>query len=151
MDIETLREVARELLPWEQKRWLHRALEILRRDFWQIGETLHSEIDISVGFPHHDVSHNWFGTCREGPGYYSIFINPTVGGLEALDILVHELVHTVVGAAVGHGLRFLDVAAAIGLDDDGPYAAAEEVLLERLKEIQEILGSYPLVTDCLGE
>ncbi len=101
MDIETLREVAREILPWEQKRWLHRALEILRRDFWQIGETLHSEIDISVGFPHHDVSHNWFGTCREGPGYYSIFINPTVGGLEALDILVHELVHYVLWTS-GH-------------------------------------------------
>lgn len=79
---------------------------------------------------------------------HHIFVNPTVTSLMALDILVHELVHAVVQEP-GHSERFKEVVAAIGLDDKGTASSAEEVLMKRLIEIRNILGAYPLVTDCL--
>lgn len=79
-----------------------------------------------------------------------LYINPTVDGLTALDILVHELVHASIEED-GHGEQFMEVASAIGLDDKGPSAGAEVILLKRLRDIQEMLGSYPLVFDCLEE
>lgn len=149
-DIETLRWTAREILPLKQRDWLLKALEILREDFLQIGEMIPDDIDVFVEYPiYWEISDNWLGT------YWSIdkdiYINPSVNGLWALDILVHELVHAVVGGAVGHDKEFQTIAAAIGLDDTGITAGAEAVLLKRLKDIQETLGSYPLVFDCVEE
>ena len=68
-------------------------------------------------------------------------------GITALDILVHELVHAAVGCECGHSETFYTIADAIGLDNGGITASAEEVLLKRLRDIQEILGPYPEVFD----
>ncbi len=77
-----------------------------------------------------------------------IFINPTIDGLDALDVLVHELVHVVTEEEEGgHDGMFRRVAAAIGMDDKGTASGAEGILLGRLREIQRILGRYPLVFD----
>ena len=155
-EIETLQWTAHEILPKQQSEWLGRAMEMLRVDFDQIGVPIPEDIIISVNYPDARLPYNWLGTYRRrywdsGPiTQHKIFINPTVDGLMALDILVHELVHAVV-KETGHDGEFMEIAIAIGLDDDGPCAGAEEVLLKRLREIQEILGSYPLVFDCLEE
>ncbi len=158
-DYETMVEVSWKLLPLKQQEWLDDALEILRGDFLKIEETFPSVIPIVVDYPYPEIGISWLGMYSQSTipelddvpklTQYHIFISPTVNGLMALDILVHELVHAVVGAEDGHGDKFQVVAAAIGLDDTGPTAVAEEVLLKRLKNIQEILGPYPLVTDCL--
>ncbi len=47
----------------------------------------------------------------------------------------------------GHGGMFRRVAEAIGMDGGGMTSGAEECLLRRLREIQQTLGSYPLVFD----
>jgi hypothetical protein len=157
MNIEILRQTAREVLPSKQQDWLDRALKMLRYDFDQIGMLLPRYIDILVNYPRCAIGYSWLGTCRccwsgdddDDDAFHTIFINPTVNGLLALDILVHELVHAV--TKDGHGDKFMEAAAAIGLDDTGPTAGAEEILLKRLKDIQMELGPYPLVTDCLEE
>ena len=148
-DIETLRRAAREILPLQQRDWLKRGLKHLRKDFRKIGNAIPRSIYIKVDFPPYYPVYNWLGSCTTIADCHIIHINPTVTGLLALDTLVHELVHAVVGGKYGHGRQFLEVAAAIGLDDDGPTAGAEEVLMQRLIEIRNILGPYPLVTDCL--
>jgi len=138
MNIKTLRQT-----------WLMKAIDILRHDFNQIGETFPGEIDILVEYPGQGYQIFWLGSHRITDNRCYIFINPTVDGLLALDTLVHELVHAAVFKTEGHGHgeRFHYVAKAIGLDDRGIYAGAEESLLKRLREIQETLGSYPV--DCL--
>lgn len=158
LDIETLRRAAKEILPSYQRNWLTKAVEILRQDFEQIGETFSEKIHIQVDYPCVDVGHSWMGSyflqvfpeMDDLPELtrHWIYINPTVNGLDALSILVHELVHASVGME-GHEDHFLKVASAIGLDDSGPSAIAEEILLKRLENIQGMLGSYPLVFDCL--
>ncbi len=154
-DIETLAWTAREILPLYQRDWLTKAMEILKWDFEQIGEAYSGAIDIRVDFPDRGIHLAWLGMyCRDtvdhatGDGVFRrIFINPTVDGLTALDVLVHELVHAVTEEEGGHGGMFRRVAKAIGMDDGGMTSGAEEDLLRRLREIQQTLGSYPLVFD----
>lgn len=160
-DYETMVEASWKLLPLKQQHWLHDAMKILRHDFWQIGEEFPDVITIIVDYPGRDIGVRWMGMYQQSQQFsiersdlsnltdYYIFINPTVTGLTALNILSHELVHASVGVREGHGEPFLRVAAAIGLDDSGPTALAEETLLGRLKGIQKTLGPYPLITDCL--
>lgn len=160
-DIETLRWTAREILPERQSDWLTKAMEMLREDFKKIGETFPDSIDIVFDFyPYSgNMSILWMG-CYNASAYLrkggkplishpQIHINPTLTSLCALDILVHELVHAATPEDLGHGDRFREVAAAIGLDDKGTASSAEEDLMQRLIEIRNILGPYPLVTDCL--
>lgn len=154
-DHETILWVAREILPLHQRDWLLKAMDILKLDFQQIGEIFPGDILIKVEYPGCNIPYSWLGMYRmitnfsltpDEPDLIRrwIFINPSVDGLLALDVLVHELVHAVVSVS-GHGERFLEVAKAIGLDNRGPSAGAEEVLLERLRDIEEILGRYPTV------
>lgn len=150
-ELELVLDRARYILPGEQAKWLTRGMDILRADFEDIGETLPKNLQIIVDFWDTNISYSWLGchnrTYRtDGSPQHCIFVNPTVNGLFALDILVHELVHAVTPWSV-HGDHFLAVAEAIGLDDSGSTALADEDLLNRLKDIQEILGSYPLVLD----
>ncbi len=165
-DIETLRWTAREILPIRQSEWLDRAVDTLRVDFAQIGETFTDNITIFSQYPEGNerLSDGWLGQyfatgcpTSENLHHSWILINPTVNGLLALDILVHELVHAVAGIIEelpsgrwdNHGPRFHVVAAAIGMDDTGPTAGAKKELLRRLREVQESLGPYPVIFDCL--
>lgn len=156
--LETLQWTARELLPAKQSDWLSKGMEILRGDFEQIGHPiLVDEIPILVEFPAPEwrsVSPGWQGQCQwqaevNGDTSYKILINPTLDGITALDVLIHEMVHVAVGRETGHGPLFYVIADAIGMDNTGVSSGAEEVLLKRLRDIQEILGPYPVVFDCL--
>lgn len=162
-DLETIRWTAQEILPLKQSEWLSDAMDMLREDFRQIRETFPDEIHIIVDYPSTEVGYSWLGQYQETfemipergdlsetseMTQYHIFVNPTVDGLLSLEILVHELVHAAAGVEAGHGERFRKVAAAIGLRKSY-CVGTEEVLLRRLRDIQEILGAYPLVTDYL--
>jgi hypothetical protein len=158
IELEILEWTAREILPATQADWLSKGMEILRWDFEQIGYKIPNEIPIFVEFPdkptYLGVSIGWLGQCQwkndvNGNPSYKILINPTLDGISALDVLTHEMVHAAVGSECGHGEQFYVIADAIGLDNTGVMAGAEEVLLKRLRDIQEILGPYPLVTDCV--
>ncbi len=98
-DIETLAWTAREILPLYQRDWLTKAMEILKWDFEQIGEAYPGAIDIRVEYPGRNIHLAWLGsyiayisTDPDDVDFRGIFINPTVDGLVALDVLVHELV-----------------------------------------------------------
>ncbi len=149
---------AREiLLPRHRRRWLTRAIYILRRDFRQIGETFAEGIVPRAEIPC-SASISWLGTYRVVTYQHNfcadrtIFINPTIHGLDALDVLVHELVHAATEAhGANHGEEFMSVAAAIGLSDTGPTAYAETKLLLRLVKVEKYLGRYPMPEDLIGD
>jgi hypothetical protein len=151
MNIETLREAATRL-PEYQASWLRSAVRYLRKDFREIGYPLPHGIQIDVSFPTYPrkkVGSNWMGSHWRPFDTHLIHINPTLTGLWALDILVHELVHAVAPEKAHHGGEFMKIAKAIGLDDSGPSAEAKDPLMRRLIAIRNTLGPYPLVTDCL--
>lgn len=77
-------------------------------------------------------------------GTTEIFVSPTIDDpVEVLEILVHELVHYVVGVEHGHRKPFGKCARAVGLEGRLTSTHAGSDLRLTLKRIAERLGAYP--------
>lgn len=134
-----------------REEWLVAAIDLLRLDFETAGATIPEKVRVTCGWPSRGgraekqqvLGECWPPTCSEDE-HTEIFIAPTLGeGMEALDVLVHELVHAAVGTEAGHKGQFRVVAKAIGLEGKMTEAKAGEVLLARLREVAVKLGKYP--------
>tara|TARA_Y100001963_G_C6749384_1_gene433332 strand:+ start:334 stop:909 length:576 start_codon:yes stop_codon:yes gene_type:complete len=66
--------------------------------------------------------------------------------MDVASILVHELVHAVVGNDKGHGKIFRECALKVGLTGKMTATVLSETLEERLKPIVADLGNYPHAT-----
>lgn len=130
--------------------WLMEAVDILKHDWRQVGETVPEKISV---FPTWQKCYprTYLGVCVHYrlTGEKEIYIDPRIDvGLEVLDVLSHELVHCVAGGQGGHGKEFHQVATVIGLTKGRMVeATAGEALLERLKEIEEMLSEYPTIEE----
>ena len=62
---------------------------------------------------------------------------------DVLAVLVHELVHAVVGNKAGHGPLFRKCALAVGLEGKMKSTTASPALKLRLNALAETLGVYP--------
>jgi hypothetical protein len=134
-----------------REEWLNQAVLLLSPDFKAIGKTVPKQVKVSCGFP----SRNPLGTAKRSIGecwsdtasagkYHEIFISPTiVEREEVLAVLVHEVVHAIVGVEHKHKKPFGDVARAIGLEGKLTATVAGEALASRLGALAKALGPYP--------
>jgi hypothetical protein len=130
--------------------WLLAATDVMRRRlFAPIGETV-PEIKVSVGFPagsrksgrRKKVGQYWPASATSD-NIPQIFISPEVDqAIQALDVLVHELVHACRPNA-GHGPKFKALATAVGLTGDMKATEAGPELKEKLEKLAAYLGEYP--------
>lgn len=75
-----------------------------------------------------------------------VFISPLIEKpLEALDILIHEAIHALVGTEAGHKGPFAAVARAVGLEGKLTATVAGDDLRAKLEAIAAKLGDYPHV------
>lgn len=128
--------------------WLLKAIEThLRKLFKQHGSDL-PEVKVSVGLPSgrgskKAIGQHWSPEAsddRKG----TIFISPTIDdSVEVLGVLVHELVHAVVGNKAKHGPVFRAVAVAVGLEGKMTATVPGENLRKVLEGVVERLGKYP--------
>jgi hypothetical protein len=134
-----------------REEWLVAATNMLRKDFSAIDAEIPEKVHVTCGWPSKGgrpgvkqrIGECWKPECSEG-GYTEMFINPMLGeGLEALDVLVHELVHATLGCEGGHKGPFRTTALAIGLEGKMTATVAGKTLLVRLHEIIAELGDYP--------
>ena len=134
-----------------REEWLVAATNLLRSDFEAVDAEIPEKVHVTCGWPSKGgrpgkkqaVGECWKPECSEG-GYTEMFINPTIGeGVEALEVLTHELVHTAVGTECGHKGEFRTVAKALGLEGKMTSTSAGEDLLVRLRAIEKELGTYP--------
>ena len=130
--------------------WLTAAVEKLRPDFDQLGFSLPGGIRVTCGWPSKSalaakrkrVGEVWSPDCSKD-GHHEIFVSPSIADpVEALAILVHELVHTAVGVEVGHKGPFRACAKAVGLEGKMSATTASDGLKERLQIITDELGRY---------
>jgi hypothetical protein len=129
-----------------REQWLLDAIEILRADMQHVAP-VPRDVLILDNWPG-DVefwSKQWcLGTCSEAYGWVGIFVAPrVVDSIQALETLVHELVHASVGNDQGHNKVFTDAAYAMGLEGNPESTAAGAKLTTRLHEISDMLGTYP--------
>ena len=131
--------------------WLLSAVNLLREDFDAVGVTIPDKVRVTCGWPSTGgrpgkkqvLGQCWPPTCSEDE-HWEVFINPMIAKpTEALEILVHELVHTSVDIGTGHKGVFRTTAKAIGLEGKMTSTNAGEVLMVRLRQIESELVEYP--------
>lgn len=85
----------------------------------------------------------WSASASAG-GLHEMFISPMLSEVAQLDhVLLHEMVHAVVGTESGHKGPFAKLAKAVGLEGKMTSTHAGEQLRARLDELTASLGSYP--------
>ena len=84
----------------------------------------------------------WYPQCSADKTT-EIFISPVLADpLRVLDVLIHELIHTIRPTA-GHGVAFKRIAVAAGLTGKMTATVASDDLVKKLKPIAKRLGKYP--------
>lgn len=126
--------------------WLDAATSLLRPLFKAAGIYPHP-LRVSCGWPgggtRSRIGECWSQTCS-AKGATEIFISPVVAKpVDVLDILVHELVHAIVGVEHGHKGPFRKLAIAVGLTGKMTATVASPELKKQLKSIAKKLGPYP--------
>jgi len=111
-------------------------------------------VRVSTGWPHtkavsaksRRLAECWDNAASED-GVNQIFISPCLndvtGPQGVLSILIHEVVHAVVGSKAAHGPVFKRCAQAVGLTGPMTSTVAGPELLEIIASVSEELGEYP--------
>lgn len=132
--------------------WLTAAVDELREHFRSLKLVVPAKVRAACGWPFTRgfAAECWSAKCS-GDGSIEIFVSPmlacpvdyTVPHQGILSLLVHELVHAVVGISQGHQTKFKRVAQIIGLEGklSATYAGLDLTVV--LEEIAEDLGPYP--------
>jgi hypothetical protein len=129
-----------------REQYLLAAIEQIRPVFKQNSETI-PPVKVSVGFPgggsaRKRIGEHWHPKAT-ADGISQIFISPVLADpIQALDTLVHELVHACRPDA-GHKAPFKRLGESVGLTGKPKNMSAGPALLERLKAISVKLGPYP--------
>lgn len=131
--------------------WLLSAVNLLREDFTRVGTPIPDKVRVTCGWPSTGgrpgkkqvLGQCWPPSCSEDE-HFEVFVNPMIAEpVAALEILVHELVHTAVGTKEGHKGPFRVTAKAVGLEGKMTSTNAGETLMVRLRDIEKKLVKYP--------
>lgn len=129
-----------------REKWLNEAIEAIRPFFTAKGYKVPVGIRISVGFPYRGqkATGQCFSPEVSADKSFEIFVSPVIADSPTvLTILVHEIVHTVVGTEAKHKKLFKQCAIAVGLEGKMTATHAGEKLTEQLRKISAKLGPYP--------
>lgn len=131
--------------------YLHRATDILRPMFEQVGAKLPDVIHLSVGFGGSGAGKyerfvegvTWF-TAADACGHNHVFISPTLGDTaHVLEVLVHELCHVADNNKSGHKGAFAETMTRLGMTGAMTTAQADIPFMAELMVIAAELGEYP--------
>lgn len=132
-----------------REEWLHRAIDLLRPRFKEIGFPIPEKIHVSVGFGYgaKRESATILGQCwprgLSEDGVNHIFISPEMNeAARVLDVLVHELVHAADDCKSGHKGPFAVHAKKLGLTGAMTATVAGRDLAEAMRELAREIGPY---------
>lgn len=134
-----------------REQWLVAGIELLKPIFKEHKYSVPDKVRVSCGFPSKNalglkkrrIGECWSDKASAG-SHFEIFISPVLKTpYEALDTLLHELIHATVGIDQGHKGEFKKCALAIGMAGKMTCCGAGEQLKPRLEGILKKLGKYP--------
>jgi hypothetical protein len=135
--------------PATREGWLLTACDALRPRFSKSGGSIPEALRVSVGWPKGARGKSRaIGQCFPGSlcadAQTAIFVSPEIGDpIEALAILVHELVHAADDCVSGHRGPFKKLATAVGLVGKMTATTAGDDLRNHLTELADELGPFP--------
>lgn len=132
--------------------WMVAAVDLMAGLFEKVGYKVPT-VRVSCGWP----SSGGLGQKRKTLGQHwppeasadnksQIFISPWLENKDVmgvLPVLIHEVVHAVVGNDAKHGKVFRKCAEAVGLEGKMTSTVAGEELMEKISKWQTVLGEYP--------
>jgi predicted SprT family Zn-dependent metalloprotease len=133
--------------------WLHRAMPRITEMFTRNGYIV-PEVRVSIGFPSRSalgkrvqrIGECWSDEAATDKVHH-IFLSPVLLAGESptrvLDVLVHEIVHAVVGLKAKHGQLFKKCATAVGLTGKMTATVATDALNAELASIVQEIGPCP--------
>jgi hypothetical protein len=137
-----------------REEWLTNLAQKLRPIFEQCGVQYIPRIRISCGFPTgcavgkgKRIVGECFSSVCSADHTNEIFVSPTVSdSLDAGGILIHEIIHAIVGTHEGHKGPFVTLARAVGLKGKPTATNPGKRLTRRLNALIGELGPYPHAT-----
>ncbi len=137
-----------------REQWLRQAMKFVEEHFVKHGYSV-PEVSVTCGWP------SVKGTARKSrrigecwspeaasDKHAAIFISPVLGTkvdaeCDVLAVLVHEVIHAVVGLKCGHRGPFKKCMKAVGLEGKATATTATKELQELMAGWAEELGRYP--------
>lgn len=134
-----------------REEWLVAAAHALRPLFDEQGAPDYPRFRVSCGFPkggRRSIGQAWTPEAS-GDETAELFVSPELetlveaGTPGVVDVLLHELIHAVVGNECGHKGPFRKLAKGIGLEGKMTATVPSVALAERLLLLVAPLGPYP--------
>jgi hypothetical protein len=130
-----------------REQWLNAAALEVRSLFDEQGAPDYPKLRLSCGWPKggrgKTIGQAWHSESS-ADATCEIFISPALDEpIRVLDIMIHELIHTIVGKDAGHKGPFRKLAKAIGLEGKMTATVAGEQLSSQLLALTGNLGPYP--------
>lgn len=131
--------------------WLTAATKALEPLFKQHGYTVPEKIRVSCGWPSikalgrrsRRIGECWATQCSQD-GSWEIFVSPVLyKPVEVFGVLIHEIVHAVVGLECGHTGAFRKCALAVGLEGKMTATVPGAELSRHLAALASRIGEYP--------
>ena len=132
--------------------WLKKAAAMLNVHLFQpAGYTVPANLRVACGFPYgrrggkgqHAIGQCWAAECSDD-GTFEIFVSPEIDDRSrAVDVLLHEMVHAVVGLRAQHGPLFRRCAVAMGLTGKMTETVASPELAANLARWLANFPPYP--------
>lgn len=134
-----------------REEWLGVAVQEMEPLFTRNGYRMPDKIKVSCGWGagSRGTSKKILGQCwapeNSAGGNHEIFIAPSVDEpVKALGVLIHELIHAVVGVKAGHGGPFKAACGKLGMEGKATQALPGATLNRWIAtELLPKLGNYP--------
>ena len=131
-----------------REEWLEKSIQLITERIFIPKGYVVPKVKISIGFTGSRNSKKALGACwspdASDDGLCQIFITPTQSDSTDIQaVLVHELVHAVVGNDKGHGKVFKHCALDVGLTGKMRSTVAGDTLRECLNALTNEIGPIP--------
>jgi hypothetical protein len=134
-----------------REEWLKHLAQLLASVFSKSGYQIPANVRFSCGWSGGGSRATRIGECwhskASADGHFEVFISPALSDpIRVAGVLVHELVHTVVGIEAGHGPAFRACALSVGLEGPMRATTPSEALSGILAHLTAQIGPYPHAT-----
>ncbi len=135
----------------ERQEWVEKALVRLRNHFKDCGYTVPDNIRVTIGWPKGGRTRvgECFFTEASQDKHFEIFVSPELGkgskhtNQPVMEVISHEICHTIAGYEAGHKAPFKIIATAIGLEGKMTSTVPGPAMLALIKAFEEANGPYP--------
>jgi predicted SprT family Zn-dependent metalloprotease len=136
----------------QRQEYIEKVVMSLRRHFvLNGGYSVPENIRVTVGFP--SGSRNRIGECHfteaSTDKHFEIFVSPELGQntkhkeQPVIEVIAHEICHTIAGYEAGHKAPFKKIATAIGLTGKMTSTRPGPKMLDFIASFEKVHGPYP--------